>query len=93
MSRERAVQYFNQMHSADQIVSEAIKAMKEAEIDPSFSILSMLNYGVVKLSREISLKEELPYLIFMENYLADTREKLGMRPDDLFSEARFSPAE
>lgn len=89
MSRDLATKCFREMGIADQIVIDAVEAIREAGVDTSFSILSMLNHGVVRQSKEMTLEEERAYLVFMEEYLADTRNKLGMEPHQSFTEVEL----
>ena len=91
MSRDHAVECFQEMGVADEIVLRAVSAMKEAGVDPSLAVLSMLHFGIIKLSKEMHLYQEIPYLIFMEEYLADTRIALGMAPNEPFSEVERVP--
>ena len=89
MSREVAVNCFKEMSIADQIVIDAVKAIQAEGVDTSFSVLSMLNHGVVGQSKGMTFKQERAYLVFMEEYLSDTREALGMEPHQSFTEIEF----
>ena len=86
MEREAAVEQFNEMHRADLISALAVETMQKENIDVSFAVLSMLNHGLVKQCKGMDLNQERLFLVFLEEYLADTREALGMHPNQSFSE-------
>ena len=86
MRREVAIEGFRQINTANEIARNAVNSMQEAGVETSFSILTLFHHGIILESMKLNREEERRFLAYMETYLADTREALGMYPNQSFDE-------
>lgn len=79
MAKEAIKEGFQEMGLADRLVIDAVNRMREANVDPSFAIVSMFHFGVVNSLTDLDCDIERRHVLdHIDNYVRNAREVLDI---------------